>query len=355
MLPGVLVNNLQNNGLIVPASCNSASDCSNIETCTTDYTCVLKANVGCQYQSSFCNLTGSISILSPCSVWTNILTLNFAGFVSSFFTTCGQGPSGGQTVTAQTLLQNSTLVSMTVSQNTTFEGTPGNPTGPCAQVFGGPIFNCQTSSPVLPVGITMPMGIFCSNWNGVYGRIGIAPVPSLCNLTDDSVPTPNTFTASCWIYGSSSTAVTDIICNNAGPIGQSTTTNYGGVLNGGNIITFFLSLIGTGLLLIIALGINVGGFTVSAGSNPQGTKLAQTFGMGLLVFMPLYSEFNVWFVNGYLPSGLDGDVFSCASIPSTLPQCFTSGGPANIISILLIIGVFYALYIISQSGSSTAQ
>lgn len=84
----------------------------------------------------------------------------------------------------------------------------------------------------------------------------------------------------------------------------------GGVL--APLITFVLGM----ALLLLGLGINFrvngsffgSGAGVGVGSNRQGTKLAQTLGIALLVWSPLYSEFSFWFGSSVLPNGLGGSL-----------------------------------------------
>ena len=74
----------------------------------------------------------------------------------------------------------------------------------------------------------------------------------------------------------------------------------------GAVLSFVFTLFGLSasfMLILIALGINIGGtagipiigqFTATFGSNPQGTKLAQVFGVGLLFWTIINSEFGTW-------------------------------------------------------------
>ena len=84
---------------------------------------------------------------------------------------------------------------------------------------------------------------------------------------------------------------------------------------GSNFIVFFGFIIGI-ILFIMSFGIGFngsvglfggnsagGGFT----TNPQGTKLAQTFGLGLLIWTPLYSEFGGW-INAQTLGGYGLDI-----------------------------------------------
>ena len=323
VLPGILVNNLQNNGLISTSqtqTCNQQLD-----------TCTLSANVGCQYSASFCQLQGSsISFLNPCSTWTNLLTLNYVGFVNSFFTNCGTaGAQGNSNALPQ-------------SGNVTIPGLvavagAGHLTG----LLGQRQWVTSLTLHPVPQGITAPVYITCLSWNGTLAYDGALPNPSLhgkyytsCNFLDSSSPRLG-YTMNCWLFGTDTGGgtgdVNNAICTN---FAQSTS----GGLDFGSLIGFGLSLLGAAILIFMSLGINFGIVTATFGTNPQGTKLAQTYGMGLLLFMPLYSEFSTWFSNGYLPAGLDGNIFN---------------GQLGIVSVVLVVCMFLGLYFVSQSGTTS--
>jgi hypothetical protein len=81
-------------------------------------------------------------------------------------------------------------------------------------------------------------------------------------------------------------------------------------------LTPFLTIIVGLILFLVGLGINLtaggtvfgSGTNLGAGVNAQGTRLAQTLGISLMAYTPLYSEFSSWFTSGYLPNGLDGTI-----------------------------------------------
>lgn len=330
VIPGMVFNNLQNNGLIQPPTNGVYA-----MTCTSANggTCVLAASIGCTVSSNYCNLSGSsIAFLNQCSPFTNILELNYVGFVASFFTTCGQTVS--QTTTANSILSGSPSANETFSNCSPTYGT-----------FGGiqpEQWSCTVIFPVVQ-GLTQPIYLTCLSWNGVIGNSYSGggypvqvPTASLCNAVDSSSP-QNGWTASCWLYGvptGSSKAVTSAICNNFSQFVQQTSSFASG-LNLGNILSFFLSILGGTLVLLLALGVNVGAATVQAGTNPQGTKFAQSFGIATLLWFPLYSEFQTWFSSGYLPYGLDGII--------------------GVVSIALIATYFVGAFMVSQTGTAASQ
>jgi hypothetical protein len=321
VLPGIVINNLQNNGLI---------NTSQAMTCTTSGggTCVLSAPVGCSVSTTNCQLQGSsISFLNACSPFTNILTQNFAGFVNSFFTNCNQG-------TTQTINQNN-LVESTINTTVTFSSCTRNTGGSLAYVYA---WNCSTANPSLS-SITLPVLFSCPSWNFVFGNLtkNISPTPSVCIFYFTASNTIQ-FQASCSLYGPPANgfnlgSLSYAICVSLTSFKQAP-AGVGGNLNS-SVLGFFVSLIGAALILLLAFGATVGIATFTAGSNPQGTKLAQTFGIALLLWGPLNSEFSPWFTSGFLPYGLDGVI--------------------GIISIALTAAFFVGAYAVSQTGTATSQ
>lgn len=350
VLPGFIINNLQDNGLINTSQaqvCNPLTD-----------TCTLSANVGCQYNIANCQLQGStLQFLNPCSTWTNILTLNYIGFINSFFTNCGQYVQQQTT----TLNSNQSAIGTGVigpqqGGNATFTGcntTTADPFG-----LGLINFKCPTSAPsplyVNGVQLTSPYHFSCGQFLIVIGNgTSSPPKPSLasCTMSDSGTSTTFISSVSCWLYQPTTGPLPNIresICK-AGTLFTYGVSLGTGVVSSssisfGSILSFALSLLGGVILIFIGLGLNVssGVATINAsiGSNPQGSKLAQTFGMGLLVFFPLYSEFNTWFSNGYLPYGLDGDIFA---------------GQLGIVSVAIVVLMFFGLYSVSQSGTPSSS
>ena len=99
-------------------------------------------------------------------------------------------------------------------------------------------------------------------------------------------------------------------------------TGANGVVFGllGVFVTFLFGL----ALFLIGTGINIqgqgsifgSGTGFSLGSNPQGSKLAQVVGLGLVLWAFLFSEFSSWYTSGFMPYGLDG-TFGIISIAVT--------------------------------------
>jgi hypothetical protein len=346
ILPGVIVNNLSNNGMIVPTqtSCPAGQTLSggSCFTCSqTSPTCVLAASVGCATNPAYCQLNGQVvSFLNNCSPFTGILTLDYTGFVSSFFTNCGSGQAT-QTTTAYNNATLPTTGNVTISGCYYFYPVSG------AGTF---ISECTTATPAI-VGTTAPLEANYPNptgtWDGVIGNVtaGSHPSYTMAHFSDSSNPM-NFFDDSCLTYGDYtgtpySGFVTSLICNNFKDATSTYSTTVGG-LSAASIFGFALSLIGVALVLFLSLGVGISGQggvfgTGVAGSffsNPQGTKLVQTFGIAITLWFPLYSEFSTWFTSGYLPYGLDGVV--------------------GIVSIGLIAMFFVGTYLLSQGASPSA-
>jgi hypothetical protein len=92
--------------------------------------------------------------------------------------------------------------------------------------------------------------------------------------------------------------------NNGGSIGQNTGTSFWGLnLLIAWVIGIVLFIIGLGISFQASGEIFASGASVGAGVNSQGTRLAQVLGLGLIVWVPLYSEFSAWITPGNLPNG----------------------------------------------------
>jgi len=285
IVPGLLYNNLNNTGLTP----NQTLSCPGYP----DVTCQGSVLTGCQANVAYCNLSGqTISFLSICSPFTGILSGNLIAFVNSFFSNCGKAS-----------LQSAVGLGQ------------GNATLPGLKAtYGFHTLSSQrqwSSSNVIhpvPQGISAPYYVSCLYWNGTLAfpnTDGHGTYNTACNFVDSSSPQIG-YTMNCWLYGNS-TDVNNAICDN-----WSTSTTGG--ISFGNILGFGLWLLGAALVLFLSLGISFGGggsFLASGasfqvGSNKQGSKLAQTVGIGLLVWIPFYSEFSTWFTSGLLPYGIDG-------------------------------------------------
>jgi hypothetical protein len=95
-------------------------------------------------------------------------------------------------------------------------------------------------------------------------------------------------------------------------LGQ-TQTGTGGLTGGINVLTIVGFTLGAVILIVLSLGLyfqagttllGVFSATGAFGVNSQGTRLAQTVGFGLLIWIPFWSEFSGWVNSQTLPNGL---------------------------------------------------
>jgi hypothetical protein len=362
-VPGIIINNLQASAVI---STDQTMTCNN-----TMLTCTLNqgGGIGCQANAGNCNLQTnaqgqpqSISFLNVCSPFTVLGgiftgTNNFVNFVATLFETCtvqsGMAVYGAPNQTITNPAVNNALLPP--------PGVTITWTG-CSTIIneGGLNYyaNCTNiSTPI--VGSTGPWTIATVTpqstnpgtlWNGVIGNAtqGSVPSPGQWVFTDSL---SNYWQASCLVYGnyngipySQSNSITKFTCSNfSGWSFTSITTQQTQI--GSGIFAFVLTLIGLFLVLLIGLGVYVSGsgsvvgsgISAAFGSNPQGTKQAFTFGVAMLLFFPLYSEFDTWFSSNYLPYGLD-----------------TFGSPfgLGIVAIIVIAIFFMGTFIMSQGGGT---
>lgn len=415
--PGILYNNLNNNGLVVSQSATLTCDQTGLLICQTS------GSVGCQANSAFCNLSGSsISFLNGNSPFTALLNGQIFNLFNSYtgagqqhgpfdllgggpytranclFTpgvvgnrhltdwnligTCTQmNPDGSNVTSSQatvftnynTLAFGSTKTMKLISQANTSSGgdidhvyqwlaqvnytSPGGTTGYTfygldffSPVGGGCCTNAQLATKamwgfivavpfeagVIPAGNTHQTvyvqnepfsGFECIAANQNAANSGVSLYTSqgctqfLQNLKIGS-------SASCTPSGNT------ITCASSGG---------GSSFVFGFLTPIMLFLAGI-ILFLIGLGIqfNWGGTLLGTGTqfgtgtNPQGTKLAQVMGLGLVVWTFLFSQFSTWFTSGLLPLGLDGTF--------------------GIVSIFITGAFFFALFGVSQgSGTTTTQ
>lgn len=359
IVPGIIVNNLTNTGVITTPADNQVY-CTAVGgsmqngaclTCTPDDTCVIATPVGCSISSSNCELQGSsIVFLKVCNPFTLLLTGNFVGFVSSLFSSCGVSAAQAQEVlSVQSGYLQSILPYGSVNA-TDCGGVPG-------YYLNDSFVACNVTSPTLDKVLTFPLNFYCFTVTGQWSVSSTDHYPVNCEITDSSV-TAYQLLAACYEYGpyiaggmtvgEAWTVIpppTLISC----PNGLAPNMNYysattlsqpagsGGILSifSGNFVGFVMAIIGGVLLLLLGFGIFAGAATVEAGSNPQGSKLAQSFGIALIIWGPLYSEFNTWFVSGWLPIGLDG--------------------VAGIVNVGLMALFFIGVYLLSQGGGTTSS
>lgn len=322
-IPGALVNNLQNSGSVpaVQTSCPSGEQLSGgaCMSCANGV-CYIVQNVGCQTTgtnpSGNCALAGSaVSFLNSCSPFTYLMTFNFLGFISSFFTNCGTpGTSAVAPPPANITLG---------AGNETFASCAN--LHEVSAIYDFYTVTCPTATPQLPTQYVSPFTFLftvCSGsgapptcWNGVIGNSTVSSTPSkfFVEFVDSSSPSNNTATGYCLSYGDyhgqpflTNNAITTMVCSG---LITGTPVSGGTSLNASGILGFFLSLFGAILLVILGLGVgittpsavgtNLGGVS----TNPQGSKMAQAFGIGMLLWGAITSEFLSW--TSYLPYGLD--------------------------------------------------
>ena len=430
VFPGVIINNLQASGIIgasVSPTCPAGETVQGQFCVSADgNTVVLNNQNPCTLNVNNCNLSGaSFQVLNPCSTWVNLLTLNFGGFVSSFFTNCGQssgqnlGPGGGSATQVQTT---GSFTFTTCALGGSFYN---NQTG-----RGQATYWCNSASPsiVTPNGtmgvaalapsgtgqwnLQMNIGFgalgYCiaSNWNGVItnatlsststaasaciqgyllpsgctpATCPISAIPSTSPLYNTCVSgvqagTPShcltfyTLNSQCTVSGTyyspsdarnriKTFSCTNLITQNSFVLPGLTDTSIGQAFLSGfnvsNILSFALGLFGAILVVWLSLGLGFSWTAATVGSsfssNPQGTKIAQTFGIGLLLWFPLYSAFDTWFTRGYLPvfntsngiqTGLDGNILV---------------GQVGIVSLILTVMFFLGLYFMSQTPGAASS
>lgn len=396
VLPGILINNFQAEGLLNPPG--SFKVCPAGETLTPDgqfcsnpqtNTIVLASSVGCQANPANCNLQGSnFQILNPCSTWTKLLSLDYQGLINSFFTNCGQ--SGGQTNPLNQPLNASLFTSATTYS---FTQCVENVAGATNSQIATSNILCQAVSPVIAstqstitVSTAVPIyfafsiqpsvwlpGCPQSTWNGVIGNVSAGSTPTATTacllgfVTSGSNVIGSVYlTGTCLTYGNYNGSpnapgnlITRVTCNPLNGVVATTFSNGGTqiastITASQGLVSFMLTLLGGAIFIFLGLGLGASlggsilgsGTTASLSTNPQGSKMAQAFGLGLLIWAPLYSEFSTWFSSGYLPvfntngglqTGIDGNILN---------------GQIGIVSIILTIMMFLGLYFISQSGTS---
>lgn len=397
VVPGVIFNNLQNNGLIQPPGANGVYPM----TCTSldGGTCVLKAQVGCSAASSYCSLSGqTISFLNACSPFTAFVTFNFAAFVQSFFSNCGSPSQQNLTSVSASGTTPVATGTWTISSCQIFGYSGSSPPYPTTAITFATYF-CYASSPVIPsqsgnVGtggswyVTMTIGgsnSYCltGSWNGVIGNSTAGTTPTSTNVCIQgwvlpsgctTASCPLTYDTSCsGLYSAGGQCVTYVSENSgclvygdyggASPIyliktfdctnlasgaqppppGSTSSPFFFTNFNLSALLSFALTIFGSILVIFLSLGLgfSIGGQVIASGgtlgftNNPQGTKMAQTFGFAALIWLPLWSEFNTWFSSGYLPFGLDGIV--------------------GVVGVVLVAGFFIGAYLLSQSGTAGNQ
>ena len=270
-----------------------------------------------------CTFTGMDQILNANSQFTQLLSSNFLGFISSWF------PS------AQNTLYNSQpQIPFT---NTTYTSEQPNGTVNQGWVYCWPLATGQSEipNPLSPYLYNCYLqGSGYSGYDGWWGT-ACSPLPSYSSdcanmesVTDPfnghmSDPTQWQANATAFVptLGSSSTypqctqgsgsascylilKITPTSSNyNSTYLYQFRATLVGWTFTNApgatNILTFLGFIAGALILLVLSLGIGFSATFLASGTsatpNPQGTKLAQVIGFALLIWLPFYSEFGTWF------------------------------------------------------------
>lgn len=304
-----------------------------------------------------CALSGSaVSFLNYCSPFTALVTWNFLGFVSSFFADCGFN-------SAQSLNSSATPNNFNVNTVTFTSCATGNVQQVIYVTTDAISIGCTHASQTIEVGgavitiqgaqncydngtgnngcdpiyVTLGGGSLCptaSSWNGVIQNATANSVsqwvPTCLGayvLHTGAVSSLVVFDANCSVYGDYSGQVgntgnwpTSFTCNSFSNL-QGLTTGPTGLyyylptiassLSWSSILSFGLFVMGAILLIFIGLGVgfNIGGSLIATGgqfgvtNNPQGSKLAQAFGVGMLIWGAFTSEFLFW--TNYLPYGMN--------------------------------------------------
>lgn len=93
---------------------------------------------------------------------------------------------------------------------------------------------------------------------------------------------------------------------NVNPVASVNTSGFGA-------LTLVIAWVAGIILFIGGLGINLyaggsilgSGTSAGVGINPQGTRLMQVMGIGLIIWIPIYSEFSSWINSTIFPNGLN--------------------------------------------------
>lgn len=277
---GVISNNMQANGL---STTNDNSNCTSLN-------CPAYLPTACFNSVSNCNFTTStrFSFLDPNSPFTYLFSGDIAGFLGSFTNQNGQSNSLNALSLCSTPQTGKIITFLhCTSSSWGIKGPPYQqyPIVSCNFNTGSGLgFNATASSE--PVTTVSGQANF-TTWT----VSGCAPA----NLQNTNPLNQTGFLI--------------IQADYAGTNGSITLTKYnpgltdivGSSGTGLNVFTFLGFVIGI-ILFIMSFGIGFGGGASVLGSGPsfqfssnaQGTKLAQTLGIGLLIFTPIYSEFSSW-------------------------------------------------------------
>jgi hypothetical protein len=288
---GAYYNNLTSNGFSTTAATS---------TCT-EINCPAYQDTGCSTVSN-CNFTSStnFSFLNPNSPFTYLTQGDIIGFVGSFATNqAQQGPTANFDLASPCTIVSGTGTLVTKLKCTSLSFASGNtefyPNIPYTNFTSASgnnsewyCTNCLTTdggSQIIPI-----------QFYGAYNNASLSGVA--CGVNDTSYCLFNLNSQQSSHYTSSS-ALT-------------------------NTFSFFGFIIGI-LLLLMSLQLGGGASISLLGSvswqiGDQGARLAQTAGIGLLIYLPIYSEFgSVWITSANLGFGI------AAIIQLLIPAIFMAG------------------------------
>lgn len=256
----------------------------------TSLNCPAYEPTACNASVSNCNFTSStsFSVLSPNSPFTYIFSGDLSGFLSSFTNSNGQ---------SQSLNALSVCETPEAGKNITF-------------------LHCTSSSWGIKGPPYQQYPIVSCNMQGAMGLGFNATSSGSAQTTPSGQANFSTWTITGCAPANSQntnplnqTGFLQIQADYAGANGSMTLTRYEPGLadiigSGGtslNLLSFFGFLIGI-ILFVMSFGIGFGGGANVVGSGPsfqfsansQGTRLAQVFGIGLMLYAPIYSEFSSW-------------------------------------------------------------
>jgi hypothetical protein len=302
IIPGMIFNNLHANAL-TPAAGSSV-------TCPgyPDVTCQILYPSGCTANANYCTTSGqTISLLNQNSPFTSLLTFNVLGFFSSLLP-----PNLGTTIyTAQPQFPLPIGVGAT---NQDAHGVAYCINLPADQtVIKNPlsnwIYNCSIYSNTYPASSFGWAG-YCpgSDFPGNCADLemvqspGTTVSPTVNNtafyVSETNIGAPPIFNGAngYYIFGSTllSTSYNATYTYKFALYLYGTTQTSSGA-NPLSYLSILGWVVGIAVLILLALGISfeAGALTFNFGisNNRQGTKFAQVLLVGLVVYIPLYSEF----------------------------------------------------------------
>lgn len=358
VVPGMIYNNLNNSGVVVAQTLTCGGPYSSGQ--LVDPTCQGSVNAGCQVSSAYCGLSGrTVSFLNINSPFTQLINGNIFGLFSSLtssgstaptnnnpfqntgavpyiYADCYVIPNGAGGLRqwsigrcTQTDIDNGNLTAANtirwLNWNPTQNGTAAsyyhfyntqNGTFPQSCSWDVQInYTATAGNGWTYYGCTLSSGnqiITHKEWTFMVAVSNANHVITAGHKFVYVQP-ENWYTQGCSNNGLSGNLHTDQCDAWARSFlgftipGTSTQFVPGG---GGAIMAFligiFLFLMGLGLNFTTSGSVFASGGGAGAGVNEQGTRLAQTLGIGLIVWAPLYSQFATWFTTGLLPYGLDG-------------------------------------------------